>query len=91
MIITNVYISGDDVFYGFVNFISVIIWKSIITFLEFLLVFDSDSTFEFFYVIYILVGFNHIYMVINIPFNELGWSFTPIVNQAIISFEPILN
>ena len=46
-----------------------------ICFVRFLLVFYFQSTFGIVYAIYILVGFNHLYMVINCPLKGLGWSF----------------
>ena len=72
------------------NFIPVSIWKSRKCFVKFLLVFDCKSTFQLIYVIHILVGFNHISMVIPPASNGLGFWFTYISNRAIISFEPLL-
>ena len=66
-----------------------LMWKSSIRFIEFLLVFDRKSTFKIFYIIYILAGFNHISMVIKRPLNVLGWSFPVIANLSIISREPL--
>ena len=45
--------------------------------------------FKLFYVIYILVGFNHLYMVINCLLNELGWFFPEITNMEIILCETL--
>ena len=68
-----------------------LIWKSCIRFVKFLLVFDSWSMFEFFYVIFIFVGFNHLSMLITCPYNGLGWIFPEISNLEIISCEPLLH
>ena len=73
------------------NFIPVSIWTSYKFFVNFLLVFDCKSTFQLAYIIYILVGFNHISIVIPHPYNGLGFCFTDISNRAIISCEPLLN
>ena len=73
------------------NLIPVSIWTSHKCFVKFLLVFDRKSTFQLIYVIYILVGFNHISMVIPHPYNELGLWFQYISNRAIISCEPLLH
>ena len=68
------------------NFIPVSIWTSHKCFVKFLLVFDRKSMFQLIYVIYILVGFNHISMVIPHPYNGLGLWFPDISNRAIISW-----
>ena len=73
------------------NFIPVSIWTSHKCFVKFLLVFDCKSTFQLIYVIYILVGFNHISMVIPHPSNGLGSCFPYISNRAIISCETLLH
>ena len=73
------------------NFILVSIWTSHKCFVHFLLVSDCKSTFQIIYVIYILVGFNHISMVIPNQYNGLGLWFPDISNRAIISCEPFLN
>ena len=73
------------------NFIPVSIWTSHKCFVNFLLIFDCKSMFQLIYVIYILVGFNHISMVIPHPYNGLGLWFPDISNRAIISCEPLLH
>ena len=73
------------------NFIPVSIWTSHNCFVKFLLVFDCKSTFQIIYFIYILVGFNHISMVIPHPYNGLGLWFPYIYNRAIISCEHLLH
>ena len=73
------------------NFIPVSIWASHKCFVKFLLIFDCKSTFQLIYVIYIIVGFNHIYMVIPHPSNGIGLWFTDISNKEIISCEPLLH
>ena len=73
------------------NFIPVSIWTYHKCFVKFLLVFDFKSTFQLIYVIYILVGFNHISMVIPHPYNGIGLWFPYISNRAIISCEPLLH
>ena len=73
------------------NFIPVSIWTSHKCFVKFLLVFDCKSMFQLIYFIYILVGFNHISMVIPHPYNGLGLWFPDISNRAIISCEPLLH
>ena len=60
------------------------IWKCRINFVRFLLVFDLWSTFEIFYFVDILVGFNHVSMLVNLPVNGLVWSFPYIYTQSII-------
>ena len=75
----------------FWDFIPVLMWKYSICFIDFLIVFDRCSTFKLFYIIYILVGFNHIYMVTNIPINGLFWRFTEISNIEIIWCKPLLH
>ena len=60
------------------------VWKSCIYFVNFLLVFDFYLTFKLFYVVYILVGFNHVSMVMIRPYNGLGWRFPAISLWAII-------
>ena len=47
--------------------------------------------FQLIYVIYILVGFNHLPMVITHPYNGLGLYFLDISNMEIISCEPLLH
>ena len=84
-------ISGADVLNGFGNVIPVLIWRSSISFVKFvILVLDRYSMFELFYVIYIFVSFNHLSMVINRPLNGLGWHFPAIANLEIIWCEPLL-
>ena len=73
------------------NFIPVSIWTDNKCFVKFLLVFYCKSTFQLIYVIYILVGFNHISMVIPYPSNGLGLWFPDISNREIISCEPLLH
>ena len=73
------------------NFIPLSIWTSLKCFVNFLLVFDRKYMFQIIYVIYILVGFNHISMVIHHPYNGLGLWFPYISNKAIISCEPLLQ
>ena len=46
---------------------------------------------RFFYVIYIIVGLSHVYMVIIHLFNGLGWSFPAIANREIIFCEALLH
>ena len=73
------------------NLIPVSIWTSYKCFVNSLLDFDCKSTFQLIYVIYILVGFNHISMVTTNPYNGLGLWFPDISNRAIISCEPLLH
>ena len=73
------------------NLIPVSIWTSHKFFVKFLLVFDRHSKFQLIYVIYILVGFNHISMVIPHPYNGLVLLFPDISNRAIISCEHLLH
>ena len=73
------------------NFIPVSIWTYLKCFVKFLLVFDCKCMFQLIYVIYILVGSNHISMVIPHPYNGLGLWFPDISNRAIISCEPLLH
>ena len=73
------------------NLIPMSIWDFCINFVKFLLVSNCLSTFELFYIIDILAGFNHVSMVLNFPTNGLVWSFLEISNQAIISFESLLH
>ena len=73
------------------NFIPVLIWTYHNCFVKFLLVFDCKSTFQLIYILYILVGFNHISMVIPHPCNGLGLWFPDISNREIISCEPLLH
>ena len=72
------------------NFIPVSIWTSHKCFAKFLILFDPKSTFQLIYVIYILVGFNHISMVIPHPSNGLGLCFPYISNSEIVSCETLL-
>ena len=62
-----------------------------IHFVKFLLVFDCWSTFKLFYIIDILIGFNHVSMMVNSPINGLVWRFPVISSKAFIFCEPLLN
>ena len=73
------------------NFMPISIRKCCICFLKFLLVFDHWSMLENFYVIYVLVRFNHLYMKVKKCSDGLGWSFPEIFTQAIILCEPLLH
>ena len=73
------------------NFIPMLMWKSGIHFVEFLLVLDHYSTLELFCVIYILAGFNHFWMVTNCLIYGLGWRFWDISVLVIILCEPFLS
>ena len=73
------------------NFIPVSIRTSHKCFVKFLLVFDCKSTFQLIYVICILVGFNHLSMVIINPYNGLGLWFSYISNRAIKSCDTLLR
>ena len=66
------------------NFIPVLIWKSRIRSVKFLLVFDRYSTFEIFYVVCILIRYNHISIDINLLVTVHGWRFPDISNISII-------
>ena len=46
---------------------------------------------KLFYIVYVLVRFNHVSMVIISPSNGLGWSFLVISNRSIISCKPLLH
>ena len=70
-------------FYSYVNF------EDLCIFLKVRNIVSQRST--FLYVIYILIGFSHFYMVITLLFNVLGWCFTYIPTWAIISCEPLLH
>ena len=73
------------------NFIPVSFWASHKFFVKVLLIFDCKSKFQLIYVIYILVGFNHISMVKPHPSNGNGLCLPYIYNRAIISCEPLLH
>ena len=62
-----------------------------ICFVNFLPVFDRQSMFKIFCLVYILVVFNHEYILIFCPLKGVGWQFTDIESQAIISCQPLLN
>ena len=70
------------------NLIPVSIWTYHKCFVNFLLVFDCKSTFQPIYIIYILVGFNHISMVTPHLYNGLDLWFPDISDRSIISCEP---
>ena len=63
------------------NFIPVSICTSHECFVKFILVFDRKSMFQIIYIIYILVGFNHLSMVITHPYIGLGLWFPDISNR----------
>ena len=73
------------------NLIPASIWISHTCFVKFLLVFVCKSTFQLIYIIYILVGFNHLSMVITNPYNGLDLCFPDISTRAMISCEPLLH
>ena len=76
IIVLNVCVSGDDVLNDLrIKFLYQ--FGSIrICFVKFLLVLDRSSMFKLFWVIDILAGFNHFYMVITRILEGLGWIFT---------------
>ena len=77
IVIPNVCVSGDYILNDSgISFLCKI-WKYCICFIKFLLVFDYYLKFGLFYIIYILVGFNHLLIC---PSNGLGWIFTEISN-----------
>ena len=91
IIIHNDCVSAADIFNEFGIQLLCKFGSLCIYFLKFLLVFYCYSTFELFYVIYILFGCNHISMLINPPIKGIDWRFSEIVTLAIISCEPSLN
>ena len=91
IIIPNVCVSVDEVLYDFGNSFILSILESCICFVNFLLEIDFYSSFELLYAIHILGGFNHLSVVIKHPYNVLGNHSLDIVNQAIISYEPLLH
>ena len=73
------------------NLIPISIWKYRLYFVKFLLVFDCKLMLELLFIIDILIGLNHVSMVICCPSNGLCWRFPAIFTQTIISCEPALH
>ena len=74
-VVLNVCVSGADVLTDFRILFLCQFGSLRVCSVKLLLVFDRESTFEIFYVIYILVGFSHVSMVITRPIKVLGWCF----------------
>ena len=91
MITPNVCVRKTDVLNDFRISFQCKFGSLCICFVNFLLIFVRLPTFGIFCVIYILVGFNHVCMVITRSFNVIGWRFIAISSQAIKLCEPLLH
>ena len=90
MILPNACVSGNKLLNDLVISFLCQFGSLCICLVNFLLVFDIESVFKPFHVIHILVGFNHVYMVITSPSNGIDWRFPEISNMEIVLCEPLL-
>ena len=91
IIVPNACVSGVDVLnYSKISFVCQF-GSLVICFVKFRIVFYCWLTLKLFYIIYILVGINHVSMVIIPPLNGLGWRFSEIFSLEIIPCEPLLH